>query len=82
MEFNTPMRHLFASDRGQASTEYVIATLVLLTVVAALLWLLGFFAGADGNASSQHSKIYSRAPYTVPRADLGSEQWVKDLIIH
>ena len=72
-----------SSERGQASAEYVIALFFVgLVVVAALFGLFNYFSSAGSTSGSHNAKIYSRAPYTLPRQGAVSEQWAKDIIVH
>lgn len=69
-------------SQGQASTEYIIAVFVGLAIVLILAGLYGYFAMAGSEQGSHSSKTYLRAPYTLPSQGSGSEQWIKDLIVH
>ena len=76
------LRRQALSERGQASAEYVIALLVGIAVVVALFAAYSYFSSAGSISGSHNAKIYSRAPYTLPRQGAVSEQWAKDIIVH
>ncbi|MCL2605956.1 MAG: hypothetical protein FWD93_01565 [Coriobacteriia bacterium] len=64
-------------ERGQANAEYLIATLLVLVTTVALFGIVEHFA-----SSGEGAKTFSRAPYTLPYQGSGSEQWLKDIILH
>jgi uncharacterized protein (UPF0333 family) len=71
---------LLKSEKGQASTEYLIAVTVLMAIVLALSSVIGFFKGEKD--SSPLASCYVRAPYSISSSEGSSEQWLKDILMH
>jgi hypothetical protein len=69
-------------EQGQASIEYLIAIFVGLVIFCALAGLYMYFSTAGERRESHSGQTYLRAPYTLPFQGAGSEQWLKDLIVH